>query len=129
MRDIKFQYGFLKDDKSYVKKVYHLSEIPHIREKCDVWDMLPISFVRQFTGVKDSEGKDVYEGDVIEYDNGTKAEVIFKDGGFCGYDGWANSSDEAYLKIDSTISGPFNEKDFEIKVIGNIYENPELLEE
>lgn len=82
----------------------------------------------QYTGLKDKNGKEIYEGDVVEYDNGTKAKVIFHDGGFCGYDGYATCSDEAYLRL-SPEETPFDGLEFEVEVIGNIYQNPELLNE
>jgi len=68
----------------------------------------------QFTGLKDRSGREIYEGDILE--NGDwvpdahttytwKTEVKFIDGCYCG------------------IAGEV------VEVIGNIYENPELLEE
>ncbi|MCK5017285.1 MAG: hypothetical protein KAS32_09440 [Candidatus Peribacteraceae bacterium] len=80
-----------------------------------------------FTSLQDKKGKDVYEGDIIEYCNGTKAKVIFKDGGFCGYDGYASDSEEAYLLLVDD-SSPF-EDGFEFEIIGDIYTNPELLKQ
>lgn len=85
------------------------------------------SFLMQYTGLKDRNGVDVYEGDIVEYNDGVKVNVIFKDGCFCGYDGYAASSDEAYTLLVPEET-PFKSFDFEIKVIGNIHENPEILE-
>ena len=39
MREIKFEYGF-DSVNGVVKKVYALSEIPNIKDKCDVWNIL-----------------------------------------------------------------------------------------
>ena len=69
----------------------------------------------QSTGVLDDNGKEIYEGDVIIPDGGGASLVHWKDGAFqVGYYG-----DIPYVLADYKS----------ITVIGNIYENPELLQE
>ena len=58
-------YGF-ESINGIVKKRYYLSEIPNIKEKCDVWDVLPIVYVRQWIGLVDVDGNKIFEGDIIE---------------------------------------------------------------
>ena len=65
MRTIKFEYGF-NSTNGIVKKVYHLHEIPFMHDKCDVWNILPIVYVRQFTGLTDKNGVDIFAGDIVE---------------------------------------------------------------
>jgi len=69
--------------------------------------------VQQYTGLKDSKGVEIYEGDIVEIGD-RKREVIFNMGMFY--------IDENYGDIV-----PISEVDNIIKVIGNIFENPELL--
>lgn len=72
----------------------------------------------QFTGLKDKNGKEIYEGDIIQKVNEpkTKREIFFESGGFCTRDVCIH----VICMGEQTLS--------EDVVIGNLYENPELLD-
>ena len=127
MKTIKFEYGF-KSVNGIEKKVYSLSQIPNIEKICDVWNTLPIVYVRQYTGLKDCNGVEVFEGDTlidvdVTLEENIKLEDTKQQVYWCGKDGcW---------KLDNTFSQNKKEgfylgkdlKDFRFKVSGNVYEN------
>ena len=121
MRKIKFEYGF-QSVNGIIKKVYNLSEIPSISTKCDVWNILPIIYVRQWTGLEDKNGKDIYEGDKYRI-FGVIYTVFYVNGAVCGGKSIGSCSPLAW-EFDNEekemIEGCFNEK---IEVIVNIHEN------
>ena len=68
--------------------------------------------VTQYSGVKDSNGKEIYEGDIIKKPNGEIEAVIFCDGVFC-----VKNKNHPLWRIANNC-----------EVIGNIYKNADLLE-
>lgn len=80
--------------------------------------------VQQYTGLKDSKGKEIYEGDIVKYHRGFESEkeireltshIKFQDAAF-GFD--MKGFNDMFMSL---------ENDSYIEVIGNIFENPELL--
>src|SRR5690606_1797620 len=77
----------------------------------DNWVKVHPESVGQYTGLKDENGREIYEGDIVKHATwGDVYEVIFEDGGF-------------YV-LSSYDFQTINE--YPLEVIGNIYEHPEL---
>lgn len=77
------------------------------------WSLLQ---VMQFTGLTDKNGKEIYEGDIVENKawEPNRFQVGFDRGGFCFFNtGDVYYNDAKYLT--------------EFEVIGDIYQTPELL--
>ena len=90
----------------------------------------PNWILMQFTSLHDSKGKEIYEGDIVAFidaedistENGYDFRELQKIGTFEWLDerlGWHLTNRES-MEMDCIESS-------EIEIIGNIYENPELL--
>lgn len=90
------------------------------------WAYVKPETVGQYTGIKDSKGKNIYEGDVLFIKVGNYLEyntcVIFENGAFWTIGENTNDHDTLLCAYINPIS-PL----LEVNVIGNIHNNPELL--
>lgn len=117
MREIKFRAMLCKIGESPRWVYYTTNEIAYTDDGS--WDVVKVKDL-QFTGLLDKNGKEIYEGDVVRCANSSMPllYIRWKDGdsGFCASDAtkWFN------FMLDGSFA-------LGVEIIGNIYENPELL--
>lgn len=100
-------------------------------EKTEFWKrryLNPSYRVMQYTGLKDKNGKEIYEGDIVnvhvDHDNGWKSTVLNTKSKIV----WDNELVTWYLPTAfEELGQAHNDRDSTIEVIGNIYENHDLL--
>jgi uncharacterized phage protein (TIGR01671 family) len=124
-REIKFRVWDTKakkwcgyDDTGHVIDLHH-----SIRHNCfmvdnDAYDFPKDLELSQYSGLKDKNGKDIYERDIVRSEDGFVFSIE-----------WENASPGYWMPNDYDDESRYAIGVAELEVIGNIYENPELLEE
>lgn len=106
------------DLKEIYADCYHnvgfLKNAPHEHEN-DGWEQFELM---QFTGLLDKNGKEIYEGDIVRYEDYANSKKVVK---------WDDDRVGFLFKRKGQYDGLLNL--MKVIVIGNIYENPELLTE
>lgn len=80
--------------------------------------------VGQFTGLTDKNGRKIFEGDIVFTEHGS----INEEDGNAVIE-WDEDTARFVIKWDGLICDFDNFYGHDLEVIGNIYDNPELLEE
>lgn len=127
MREIKFR-AYIKD----LKKVIDVREIDFVykyitfrlkdkaKDEKRTFDQIKLM---QFTGLYDKNGKEIYEGDIVEW-AGYTMKILWGEDCGVGY-GFIWEPCGSNIDYVESMTGFIDE----YEVIGNIFDNPELLGE
>jgi uncharacterized phage protein (TIGR01671 family) len=127
MREIKFRAWDKQKESMHPVTAVHFDGhvvVPELTTVSCIFQ--PHYILMQYTGLKDKNGKEIYEGDIIRFPDVS----VFQ----CGYVEF--DAGEYHLYVDKKTKFEFGENadhsigytsKVEREVIGNIYENPELL--
>lgn len=125
MREIKFR---AKHGKEWVYGDLHLNsgKIPHIHPDPFTSKSIDIETIGQYTGLRDKNGKEIYEGDIIRsFDSSGDAilhYIVWEEARFVALYKGRYFRSKCFLKQDWL-------DEYDKEVIGNIYDNKNLLGE
>lgn len=121
MRAIKFRGKSILTDKWFYGDLVHSADkkrtaiLVNDKDSYDECEVVPET-IGQFTSLYDCDGKEIFEGDILDF-NGLTVEVRFVRGAFALLVN-GNLDDELYGDCRTDLFA---------KVIGNVYENPDIM--
>lgn len=120
MREIKFRGRSSKDNKTWFTGSFvsldeeaYIEHFDGLRRVMEIYPVAPPT-VGQFTGLSDVDGREIYEGDIVSWGDGTPPTSVRWDEHFA-----------YYVIMESLILSHACKA---VRVIGNMHDNPKLLE-
>ncbi|WP_336154720.1 YopX family protein [Fusobacterium polymorphum] len=105
--DFNYEYIRYTEDDNLFNENYKTAEFKNIE-------------LLQFTGLKDNGGQELYEADVIKFNDGV--DDIY---GLISYD----DEDGTYRVSYENITEHLSDREGDFEIVGNIFENPDLHEQ
>ncbi|HFI0137683.1 TPA: YopX family protein [Streptococcus suis] len=111
---------------SEVERIYIDTKGVRLRdENGEYWRRSDDVILMQSTGLVDKNGKEIFEGDVVEFEDADDIENVYTNRGVVEWcQGGFTVTNRATVSMDDLLDGD----KLELEIIGNIYENLELVE-
>lgn len=121
--------NFITDEKdkskAYIGYLFGVDDDGTVHDT-DITEVIPET-VCQYTGYKDDTGKKIFEGDIVAFQDMTSTESGYSEMDCCGKVGY--DEEEACFYVTDRLSAESWEVLGECHIIGNIFDNPELIGE
>ena len=124
MREILFRGKRIVDGKWITGYFVVTGRYNAIKPKGEVYYGVDPSTVGQYTGLTDKNGKKIFEGDILRFENDDGEFSLY----LCEWNGECSGWTTKFLEYDASCDALDSLFCEHAQVIGNIHDNPELLE-
>ena len=123
----KWVYGYYFISERDIEDGFVWRDIPQIQQRYgdhyQYFDVIPET-IGQYTGLHDKNGKEIYEGDIVEYKDFSNGMYLFKE----------QPKARGVIKIDNLLNGIYLKgmgtfEGNKAEIIGNIHTSPDILKE
>ena len=131
MSEIKYRAWSVFDKQMYSVKSIDFNDMRINLNGADLHNSLVGLELMQYTGLRDKNGKEIYEGDIVIFTLGDyqiKGEVIKDYGCYTIYNGLYIDNYLTFIEIIWNFEVDFEGSFKTIEIIGNVHENKNLLE-